>query len=413
MVDLSVNLGGLKLSNPFVVASSDIGCHLGQIKEAADWGAAAFITKGCIPRQSAAGLSRKPRFRVNLSKGTLSGVAGFRRLSLDQAKELISNAKNEVAIPVGANIIVGPPSEDEAKVVTEAAGTLFESGADFIEINASANLSAHFGESETRGQTGECFMNRIAAGYSECVREAIAKVKSVVEVPVLGKVAYPNMNIPALIHAMEKAGVDAVEIGNSGMAVLPDTLDIYHPERTGKIFASADKSLGLSLFGDPLRAIAQAYLIRSAKQIKTPILACGGIMDWRHAVEAIMCGASATAMCTAFMLYGFEILKDMARGLEIFMEEQGYQSLGEFRGILVDRIALTPSEIEVFDAVARVESDKCNGCGLCIKPAQCGLERRAITLQDEVAVVDERQCSGCETCAGICPVGAITMVVKN
>jgi dihydropyrimidine dehydrogenase (NAD+) subunit PreA len=99
--------------------------------------------------------------------------------------------------------------------------------------------------------------------------------------------------------------------------------------------------------------------------------------------------------------------------LEIFMEEQGYQSLGEFRGILVDRIALTPSEIEVFDAVARVESDKCNGCGLCIKPAQCGLERRAITLQDEVAVVDERQCSGCETCAGICPVGAITMVVKN
>ena len=67
MVDLRVDLGDLKLKNPFVVSSSDVGCHIGQIKEAADFGAAAFITKGCFPRPKAVGLTRKPRFRTSSS----------------------------------------------------------------------------------------------------------------------------------------------------------------------------------------------------------------------------------------------------------------------------------------------------------------------------------------------------------
>ena len=31
MVDLSVDLGGFKLKNPFIVSSSDVGCHFGQL----------------------------------------------------------------------------------------------------------------------------------------------------------------------------------------------------------------------------------------------------------------------------------------------------------------------------------------------------------------------------------------------
>lgn len=413
MVDLSVDLGGLKLKNPFIVSSSDVGCHLGQIKEAADFGAAAFITKGCLPRPDAAGLTRKPRFRVNFDKGTLCGVAGFRRLSLAQAIQLTSDAKKEVDIPVGANIIVGHASEEERALVTEASKALYESGADFIEINTSANLPAHFGESEQKGETAESFMDEMSAKYPGFVRETIESVKSVVDVPIIGKVAYQNLNVPAVIEAMEGAKVDVIDIGNSGMALSSDALDIYHPDRTGKIFVSADKSLSLCCYGDPLRAVARANLIRGAKQLKTPILGCGGILNWKHAVEAIMCGATATAICTAFMLYGFEILEDMIAGLEIFMEEQGYRTVKEFRGIIVDNIALTPSEVTVFDAVARVDPEKCNGCGLCAKPAHCGLDRRAITLQEDIAVVDEGQCSGCETCASICPVGAITLIVKR
>jgi len=413
MVDLNTDLGGIKLKNPFIVASSDIGCHLGQIKEAAHFGAAAIITKGCIPRPEAVGLTRKPRFRVDFDKGTLCGVAGYRRLSLAQAMQLISDAKKAVDIPVGANIIVGHPGEEERELVTKASRVLYESGADFIEINTSANLPAHFGESEKKGETAESFMDEMSAKYPGFVRQTIESVRSVVDVPIIGKVAYQDLNVQALMEAMEGARVDVIDIGNSGVALLPDALDIYHPDRTGKIFVSADKNLSLCCYGDPLRAVARANLIRGAKQLKTPILGCGGIMNWKHGVEAIMCGATATAICTAFMLYGFEILEDMIAGLNSFMEEQGYRSIKAFRGIIVDQIALAPSEVTVFDAVARVDPKKCNGCGLCAKPAHCGLNRRAMSLQEEIAVVDEGQCSGCETCASICPAGAITMIVKR
>ena len=135
-------------------------------------------------------------------------------------------------------------------------------------------------------------------------------------------------------------------------------------------------------------------------------------MNWTHVVEAIMCGATATASCTIFMLRGFEVLQKMEQGLRKFMKEQGYSSPEEFRGVFVDKVALLTSEITAYDAVARVDPEKCNGCGLCVKPAQCGLERRAISLVNKKAVIDEAQCVGCETCASICPLGAVSMVAK-
>ena len=413
MSDLHVDLAGLHLKSPIVVAAGDIGCHLDQIREAAHYGAAAFITKGCIPNPGGVGLSRKARFRVDLKRGTFSGLAGFRRQGLDQAIRLIVAAKKQVEIPVGANIFVMLPSDEELELVTQAAKRFYENGVDFIELDTTGNLPVHFGETQEVGETHEYFLDDMALKYPSFVHDCIQSVKAVVDVPVISKVAYENLNVPALLQAMEKAGVDIIDVGNAGMGVLPGIIDIYNPEKMRGDFISADKNLGLCMTGAPLRTTAQAYLIRSAKYVQTPIIGCGGIMNWQHIVEDIMCGAVATAICTAFMIRGFEIIKDMETGFKKFMETQGYNSLADFRGLLLDKIALTPSEIKVRDAVARVNPGKCNGCGLCAKPAHCGIRQRAIRLRNDIAVVNEDQCTGCETCASICPVDAIEILLKQ
>jgi dihydropyrimidine dehydrogenase (NAD+) subunit PreA len=412
-LDIRVKLAGLELENPIVVASGDIGCHVGQIKEAEHFGAAAFITKGCIPLSGASGLTRKTRIRVDFKRNALRGVAGFRRLGLEQAENLISDAKNEVKIPVGANVFVMLPTEEEKEIVTTAAEKLCRKGADFIELDTTGNLPIHFGETEHSGGTGEYFSEDMAGKYPRFVCETIKAVKKAVDVPVLGKVAYENINVPALIKAMEEAEVDIIDIGNAGMGVLPGIMDIHNPDKMRGDFISADKNLGLCLTGDALRRFSQAYIIRSAKSVSTPILACGGIMGWKHIVEAIMCGAAATAICSAFAIRGFGIIRRMREGLIRFMEEEGYDSLEEFRGLFVNKVALTPGEIRVFDVVAKVDREKCNGCGLCAKPAHCGLSERAIKIISNKAVVDEGECLGCETCASICPETAITMVRKK
>ena len=412
-MDIRVKLAGLELKNPVVVASGDIGCHVGQIKEAEHFGAAAFITKGCIPLSGASGLSRRTRIRVDFKKNALRGLAGFRRLGLEQAESLISDAKKEVKIPVGANVFVMLPTEEEKEIVTAAAKRLCRKGADFIELDTTGNLPVHFGETEKIGKTGEYFSGDMAERYPRFVYETIKAVKKAVDIPVFGKVAYENINVPALISAMEGAGIDVIDVGNAGMGVMPGIMDIHKPDRMAGDFVSADKILSLCLTGDALRRFSQAYIIRSAKSVSTPILGCGGIMGWRHIVEAIMCGAAATAVCSAFAIRGFGIIRKMKEGLIRFMEEKGYDSLDEFRGLFVDRVALTPGEIRVFDVVAKVDHEKCSGCGLCAKPAHCGVSERAIKILDNKAVVDEAQCLGCETCAGICPETAITMVRKR
>jgi len=55
--------------------------------------------------------------------------------------------------------------------------------------------------------------------------------------------------------------------------------------------------------------------------------------------------------------------------------------------------------------VARVNAQKCNGCGVCIE--SCPVN--AIILND-IAIVDENKCTGCGICIDRCPLGAITMV---
>jgi len=53
---------------------------------------------------------------------------------------------------------------------------------------------------------------------------------------------------------------------------------------------------------------------------------------------------------------------------------------------------------------AKVDVDKCTGCGTCAEV--CPVE--AIKV-DDYAVVDEDECVDCGTCVDECPEGAITL----
>ena len=54
---------------------------------------------------------------------------------------------------------------------------------------------------------------------------------------------------------------------------------------------------------------------------------------------------------------------------------------------------------------AKVDMDKCTGCGLCVE--ECPVE--AITLENEKAKIDESTCVDCGACASECPNEAISV----
>ena len=52
-----------------------------------------------------------------------------------------------------------------------------------------------------------------------------------------------------------------------------------------------------------------------------------------------------------------------------------------------------------------IESEKCSGCGLCIRVCSCN----ALVLVDNIIhIIETAECGWCTQCEAVCPNGAIT-----
>jgi dihydropyrimidine dehydrogenase (NAD+) subunit PreA len=141
-------------------------------------------------------------------------------------------------------------------------------------------------------------------------------------------------------------------------------------------------------------------------------------------------------VCTAAMHYGYRMVEDMIDGLSNWMDEKGFRTIEDFRGLSLPRIADWKNLDLNYKIVARIHADKCIGCDLCYIACwdgahQCihveGRDRSQITVTpipkldsvqasngktppDRIPRVDEVECVGCNLCWLVCPVeGCITM----
>ena len=70
------------------------------------------------------------------------------------------------------------------------------------------------------------------------------------------------------------------------------------------------------------------------------------------------------------------------------------------------KVAVSCSNMDRGPAVKKVCSAGCIGCGICAK--QC--EQGAVTLENNLARVDQEKCVGCGKCVEKCPTKAIHFV---
>jgi Pyruvate/2-oxoacid:ferredoxin oxidoreductase delta subunit len=104
------------------------------------------------------------------------------------------------------------------------------------------------------------------------------------------------------------------------------------------------------------------------------------------------------------MWYGFEEIPKILKGLERYLEEQHLKSFDTIRGISLPFLT-TPDNLQIQPGSARVDAERCNGCGSCLRPGHC----TAIFLEEEKARVNPALCIGCSVCANLCPREAIRM----
>ena len=88
----------------------------------------------------------------------------------------------------------------------------------------------------------------------------------------------------------------------------------------------------------------------------------------------------------------------------ITLRQQAEQMARQTQQIHV-RIRQLEQEGKTRTMVAKVDAEKCTGCGICVD--MCPVE--AISLENEVAIVDEQVCTACGLCVNECPNEAISM----
>ncbi len=391
-MDLSVNFAGLELKNPLVVSSSDVARDIRQVRKAADCGAAMVILKAAVPPHTVSAKS-KMRSYANLKEGIIHGLAGARRLSYQECLEIVRAAKKETPVKLGVNIGIVNFEEPYVDFAQDAA----RAGADLIELNFTPQIQDWSNRPVADGARLASILRDIAA----TCREATRNTKQVVNVPVMAKVRPPGLDVVSLARAVEEGGADAINAINGNGGSIP--IDIYHG---GQTLVPFTKRVMMTTFGAPLKYFAQGIVAQISRAVKIPVMGTGGMMNWRDAVEMIMFGATTVAFSTLLMLRGFEALTQIEKGIARFMQQQGYNSVAEFRGLAHQYISDSITACDMELAVARVNAEKCTGCGICLKPAHC----LAMSLSGGKAVVNESECMGCSTCYQLCPAGAISLV---
>ena len=87
------------------------------------------------------------------------------------------------------------------------------------------------------------------------------------------------------------------------------------------------------LSGPAIKPIALRMVHQVSHAVNIPVMGLGGITTWQDAIEFIMAGATVIQVGTATFMKP-DISMDIIDGMEKYLEDNGYESIEEIRGII-------------------------------------------------------------------------------
>jgi dihydroorotate dehydrogenase subfamily 1 len=392
-----IEFAGVKLKNPFVVASSPLTSNVEVLMAADRAGAAAASTKLTFIKQPFYG---KLRMYNDAKVGSI--VCHDRRLDMEEAERLVEEAKKKTSLVLFTNIT---HDAEDLEGWARLAKAMENAGADLIEANLicpNITLTAKQLAAESDGEKGEQG-GAITGQDPAAARDVARALKEAVGIPIVCKLTPNVTDITAIASACEEGGADGICLAGAQLSLPP--VDIYNPDQIYPLLQGA--SMG-SLGGPATRLMGYAAVAQTARRVKVPLVGGGGLQTWEHAIQFMMWGASLVTVCTEIMWRGWEVVTKIVDGMEEFRQEQGYDSYGDIVGRALPNLR-PAAELETLSGAPVVHLERCSGCGFCVKPGHCF----AVTLVDRKAVVDPEKCYGCGICIAVCPTNALSFPVES
>ncbi len=301
-VDLSVDLGGIRMRNPVAVASGTFG-YGKEYAELIDVTKLGAITVKGIRAQPWPG-NPLPR-HVEVTGGMVNAI-GLQGPGVDGFVNEYMPFLRTTGVPIIVNIW-GASQEEYAEVARRLSDVEGVSG---LELNISCpNV-------KEGGHTFGTDPRTVAA--------LVSAVRGATRLPLVPKLAPNVSDIKVFVRAAQEAGADAISLINTLPAMVID-IETRKP-------VLANKVGGLS--GPAIHPVAVKLVWEAAQVAKVPLLAMGGIMGPEQAVEFLIAGAAAVAVGTANFIDPATPLR-VIEGIRGYLQRHGFRTVGELTGSLV------------------------------------------------------------------------------
>lgn len=299
MVDLAVEIGGLRLANPVMPASGTFAEGLARIIDFNRLGA--FVIK-TVTRELRAG---NPTPRVAETAGGMLNSIGIPSKGVDYFFKETLPFYRQFTPPLIASLSA-PTADGFASLAAE----LSVPGVAAIEANISCpNLE----------EDGRAFA--MTAHSTEAVMK---RLRAATKLPLWAKLTPNTGDIADVARAAEAAGADAVVVANTILAMSID-VDTFRPT-LGSVTG------GLS--GPAIKPVIMRQVYQCARAVKIGIVGCGGIATSEDAVQYLLAGARAVQIGTATFVHPNSLI-DVLDGLERFCGKRGFGRVGDLTGALI------------------------------------------------------------------------------
>ena len=300
MVNLSVNLSGIRLDNPIIPASGTYGFG---------YEFAELYDINCLGTFSFKGTTLNPRFGnptpriAECACGMLNAV-GLQNPGVDKViSEELSKLAKVFHKPVMANVS-GFSLEEYVETVLKLDG---QAQIGWFEVNISCP-NVHGG--------GMSFGTSPALAA-----EVTAAVRKVTSKPLYIKLSPNVTDITEIARACEAAGADGVSLINTLMGMRIDL------KKRAPVLANTTGGFsGPAIMPVALRMVYQVY-----KAVKIPIIGMGGISTAEDVIEMMMAGATAVQVGAANLVNPYAC-RDIIDALPAAMEKYRITNLSEIIG---------------------------------------------------------------------------------
>jgi dihydroorotate dehydrogenase (fumarate) len=318
-MDLTTQYLGMQIKNPLVPSASPLSRSIDMARELEDAGASAIIMWSLFEEAITAESESMVRFLHHQEIGFAEADDGFLPAYEDFASgmerylENLRRLKEALDIPVIASLNGVTPGG-----WIEHGKELQQAGADALELNVYY-------------VAGD--INQTGSEVEERYLTLLKTLRQHIQIPINMKLSPAFSSVSNMVKQLEAAGAHGVALFNR----------FYQPDINVESLR-LQPSLHPSTSAEALLAMRWIALLYGRTNIS--LGATGGVHTPEDAIKLLLAGADVVHLCSALLTKGPGYLKHILDGLTDWINEQGFESVSDFRGRVSALSVANPAEFE-------------------------------------------------------------------